>query len=356
MSDSFITKIGIANPTLKLTQQQIAEHMALRLNYSEKETRRLVRLYKKTNIEYRHITVDPSDASFKMPYSSTGERMKLYQCHALEIAKQAICSTLQPDELAKVTHLITVSCTGMYAPGLDIELTLQLNLSKSIERTCINFMGCYGAFNALKMADYICSQDPKAYVLIVCVELCTLHFQAIESLDQMVANAIFADGAACALIHGEPQTGVNLNLKSFQCSLAPNDRPEMAWYIGDKGFDIILSSYVPLILANHIHEPVQKLLTAFKLKQNQIDYYAIHPGGKEILSTLEKMLNISPDQNITAHEVLRNYGNMSSPTILFVLKKWMERFSHEDHHKNILAMAFGPGLTIESALLSTHWV
>ena len=244
----------------------------------------------------------------------------------------------------------------MYAPGLDIELTLKLNLASHVERTCINFMGCYGAINALKIADHICKNNPDAYVLVVCVELCTLHFQPMVTMDNFIANAIFADGAACALVHGRPAGDKSLRLQAFRCELAPSEQPAMAWYVRDQGFDIILSSYVPMILGNHIQAPTEKLLASLNLKVDDVDFFAIHPGGKEILAAAEKALGIDREKNQEAHEVLNDYGNMSSPTILFVLKKWFDKISPSHHQKNILAMAFGPGLTIESALLEAHCI
>ena len=215
-------------------------------------------------------------------------------------------------------------------------------------------MGCYGAFNALKQADYICRQNPSAYVLIVCVELCSLHLQKPQNMDTFVANAIFSDGAACALVHGSPQKGQNLLLEKFCCALAPSKQPTMAWYVRNQGFDIVLSSYIPEILSENIAAPVQKLVKNLNLKRADIDYYAIHPGGKEILSCVEKVLAIEPEKNLPAHEVMQEYGNMSSPTILYVLKKWLDRLQTSTD-KKILAVAFGPGLTIETALLKTYW-
>ena len=353
MKDSYIISMGIANPTFRYTQQQCAEQVSKRLNYDEKETKKLVRLYKKTAIAWRHLVLNGDDQDMKVPFSSTAERMKLYEQHALPLAAQAINNGIAAEYLPKITHLITVSCTGMYAPGLDIELSLQLKLSPHVERSCVNFMGCYGAFNALKLADHICRRDPSAYVLIVCVEICSLHLQPTKTLDNVIANAIFSDGAACALVHGKPDGAKNLRIKSFRCALAPSDKPSMAWYIRDRGFDIILSSYVPAILSDHIREPVQKLLTSLNLTATEVDAFAIHPGGKDILSAVEKALNIPQEKNQTAHEILNNYGNMSSPTILFVIKKWLDELPDNVAKTNLLAMAFGPGLTIESGLLET---
>jgi alpha-pyrone synthase len=354
MNNSYIIGIGAANPRYKLTQEQSAYLMAKNLNYDERATKRLVRLYQKTAIQFRHTVIDPDDASLHLPFLTTGKRMQIYEQNACDLAISAFQQGIDEKYLEKITHLITVSCTGMYAPGLDIELTLKLNLKSHVERTCINFMGCYGAINALKAADKICKIDSNAYVLIVCVEFCSLHFQPMETLDKLLANAIFADGAACALVHSKPVYKNNLLLKAFHCHLSPGSAPVMGWNIRDNGFDIQLSTLVPKILENQINIPTQELLSKNKIKLNDIDFFAIHPGGKEILQVAEKSLAISLEQNQIAHKVLRNNGNMSSPTILFILKEYLEILSKAHHGKNILALAFGPGLTIESALLENH--
>lgn len=359
MTTSYIIQIGVAVP-LKISQRHSALYMAKMLNYDEKETKKLVRLYKKTAIEYRHTVLDPPDENQNIiqqqniSSASTSDRMKLYQTQACSLAKNAIKDGIDEKYLSKITHLITVSCTGMYAPGLDIELVADLKLSDHIQRTCINFMGCYGVFNALKMADYICRANPEAYVLIVSVELCTLHFQPMRTMDNLFANAIFADGAACALVHSQPLNEKNLLLKSFRCELA-YETQAMTWFIGNQGFDIQLSSYVPSLLQGNAHAMIERLLSKLQMTVKDIQHFAIHPGGKDVLSSIETALEINPEKNSPAHYILKNFGNMSSATILFVLKHLLASLSKPNHRQNILAMAFGPGLTMESGLLEINF-
>lgn len=359
-----ITAMGTANPQYKRAQLETADLICAGINLSPVEKRILKSVYKSTGIDYRHSVLKdycseagqfeffPNDPS--APFPSTAARMKVYKAEALNLALAAIencfasAFQLKKEELS---HLITVSCTGLYAPGLDIEITQTLNLNSSIKRTAINFMGCYGAFNALKVAEAICKSDAKAKVLIVCVELCTIHFQNKVDLMNIVSNALFADGAAAVLVEACTEQVKSLVLESFHCDLLPQSSQEMAWQVADQGFDIVLSSYVPEIIESGIAKFMQKLLRQTASPLQKIDFYAIHPGGLKILEACEKALNLSPEDNKFSYEVLRQNGNMSSPTVLFVLNKIWQSIVKTDHQKSIFSCAFGPGLTLESLLL-----
>jgi predicted naringenin-chalcone synthase len=365
---SAITAIGIANPKYKSLQQDTADLIIAGLNLKPSEKRLLKSIYKATGIEYRHSVLNdycslpgefkffPNDVNADFP--STAARMKIYKDNACTLALQAIENCLlqinnfNPD---CITHLITVSCTGMYAPGVDIEIIKELNLKSTTKRTAINFMGCYGAFNGIKVADSICKADNDATVLIVCIEICTIHFQKSMNLDNIIANSIFADGAAACLIQSQRNQTTCLMLESFYCDLLPQANEAMAWHISDNGFDIVLSSYVPEIIQSGIANFTQNLLRQQDLSVSNIQYYAIHPGGIKILEACEKALGITKDQNKYSYQVLRHFGNMSSATILFVLKNIFDEITHQDHNKHIFSCAFGPGLTLESMLLQTHY-
>ena len=359
-----MTAIGTANPPYQSAQSAIAESIAAGLHLSPAQKRLLKSVYKSSGIENRYSVLSdfsqgagefqffPNDID--QPFPSTAARMAIFKENALNLAISAIhnCFSQLPNfNLSDITHLITVSCTGMYAPGLDIEIVHQLKLNSSTKRTAVNFMGCYGAFNAIKLADAFCKSEPGANVLIVSVELCTLHFQRNSNLDNMVSNAIFADGAAAVLIQSKPDQEKYLLLQDFHSELLPQTQEEMAWHIGDSGFDIVLSSYVPEIIESGIAAFTEKLFARSGLSPTDIDFYAIHPGGIKILEACEAALNITADQNKQAYQVLRDYGNMSSATILFVLKALFNDLKQEDHQKNIFSCAFGPGLTLESMIL-----
>ncbi len=365
MTQTYITAIGISNPPYKINQQQTSAFMSKALNLNESETRKLRLLYRASSIQNRYSVLDdynktedfcfyPNDDGF---FPTTSQRMQLYKANACPLAVAAVKDALkgkEQDGLKKITHLITVSCTGMYAPGLDIELVGALALNPAVKRTCVNFMGCYASFNALKIADNICRSEPEAVVLVVAVELCTLHLQKSNLPDDWLANALFADGAAAVLLESKPNDAVSLQLKDFHCDLAPNGKEDMAWEIGDFGFEMKLSNYVPDLLQTKIKDLVNNLLKRLNLTISDIENFAIHPGGKKILEVIERSLGLSKESNSSAYEILRNYGNMSSVTVLFVLKNILEKLGVENHQEKVLSMAFGPGLTLESALMEVH--
>jgi predicted naringenin-chalcone synthase len=239
----------------------------------------------------------------------------------------------------------------MYAPGLDIDLVKALGLNSSVERTSINFMGCYAAFNALKIAAAACTARAEAKVLILCTELCSIHFQKENTDDNMLANAIFGDGSAAALVEGIARRGISLQLEEFHCELATEGEHDMTWTVGDLGFEMRLSSYVPEIIRSGIKNLTRSLMAKIGKNLSEVSYFAIHPGGKKILETIESELGLQKGQNKHAYDILRNYGNMSSPTVLFVLKEILSQIHMADDGKRILSFAFGPGLTLESTLL-----
>jgi predicted naringenin-chalcone synthase len=244
----------------------------------------------------------------------------------------------------------------MHAPGIDIELVEKLGLNRNIERTCINFMGCYGAINALKSADYICRADGNAKVLVVCIELCTLHFQKENTLDNWVANSLFSDGAAAVIIENTMQKvgrHTSLTLKTFYSEFIYEAHNEMGWNIGNMGFEMKLTSKVSKLIKSHIKPITEKLLEKSKLTFQDISGFAVHPGGKKILEATEIAFEIPEEANRFAHDVLRDYGNMSSATVLFVLKKFMAT-DVASPKENILGFAFGPGLTVESMILERN--
>lgn len=365
--DIAITAIGTANPPFKHPQQTIIDTLCNWLKIRPAKKRILKSIYKSAGIDYRYTVLEdyskkPENFDFfpkhpDSPFPSTAERMKLYKQHAVSLAIQAIEKCLASNntiDKQDITHLISVSCTGMYAPGIDIEIVQKMKLNPSTKRTSINFMGCYGAFNGLKVAESICKGNPNAKVLVVCVELCSIHFQKEMTTDNMISNALFSDGAAAVLIQSKPQLNKYLKLEAFHCDLMPQTDQEMTWQIGDSGFDIVLSSYVPDVIKSGIGNFTKNLLTHYGSDFSNIDFYAIHPGGIKILQGCEASLDLKPEDNKYSYQVLRNYGNMSSATVLFVLKAIWNDIQKKDHDKTIFSCAFGPGLTLESMILKTH--
>ncbi len=285
--------------------------------------------------------------------------MEKYREEALPLSVKAIESCLQSQnaiEKSEITHLVLVSCTGMYAPGLDIDIIETLGLKNTVERTCITFMGCYAAINGIKTADYIARAEAGAVVLVVCVELCTIHFQKSMERDHLVSNSLFGDGAAGLLITSEKPPGISFAINSFHCAIAGDGKNDMAWNIGDQGFEMTLSSYVPKFIKGGIKELTSSLLKKANINLGNIDFFAIHPGGRRILEVCQEELGITAEDNRFSFEVLREYGNMSSATVLFVVNQILNQLTVKDDRKRILCVAFGPGLTMESALLSVNYV
>lgn len=358
---AFIQSIGTALPPFVTNQSVIADFMVRHLKLNEEEERNLRILYRASGIQKRYSVLGDFHSRlngkgfFKENHSfpSAKPRMEIYQKHAIELAEEAVREAVGSTPLHEITHIISVSCTGMYAPGLDIELVERLGLNTDIQRTSINFMGCYAAFNAMKMANQIVKANAEARVLVICVELCSIHLQEKKDDENLLANAIFGDGAASLLIGSKP-TSRSLELQNFYSDLALSGKKEMGWYIGDHGFEMRLSAKVPDVIKEGISELTDRLFQNIDLTLSDIDFFAIHPGGKRILEVIEEKLDISKEQNKHARDGLKIHGNMSSPTVLFIMKSILDSLEKEDDQKHVLSFAFGPGLTLESAVLKTH--
>lgn len=284
----------------------------------------------------------------------TGERNRVYARAARElavdVARRALagCPGLDP---ASVTHLVFASCTGFANPGPDYHVIRELGLREDVERYTVGFMGCYAAFPALRMAAQFCAADPRAVVLVVCLELCTLHMQPEPTAENIVANSLFADGAAAAVVSArEPSPGSpHYRLGSFRSALVPGSEEHMAWDIGDRGFKMVLSAYVPGLIGANIRGIVGNLLEPAGIDADKVGAWAVHPGGRAILDQVERQMALGPAALAVSRGVLRDYGNMSSPTVLFVLARMLEEA--DPGPATTCALAFGPGLTVESAIL-----
>lgn len=362
---SAITAIGTATPQFQRTQDDLVDLIAEGFHLHGPQKKILKRIYAASGIDQRHSVLadycrQPGAFEFfpnepSAPFPSTEQRMAVYQNNALNLALTAIHDCLNDQDGSQITHVITVSCTGMYAPGLDIEIVQALKLSPSTKRTSINFMGCYGAFNGMKVADSICRADPDSTVLLVCVELCSIHMQNKFTLDSIVSNALFADGAAAVLIQNPSQSSKPcMTFKSFYCDIVPQTHHDMTWHIGNSGFDMVLSAYVPEAIKMGIAAFTNRLLEQNGISFQDIDYFAIHPGGVKILQACEASFGISEKDLYFSYEILRQYGNMSSATILFVLKEMWPILNSIEHKKTLFGCAFGPGLTLESVLLEMN--
>jgi len=270
-------------------------------------------------------------------FPNTARRMKLFEQCAPELMRKALDRLLlSEEERSGITHVLVTCCTGLYAPGLDFEIVDHLGLSTGVERTMVGFMGCYAAINALKLARHIVRSDPKAGVLMLNLELCTLHLQETQELEQVLSFLVFADGAAASLITAREQ---GFALDSFKAVMVPNTRELITWKIRGLGFDMLLSGQVPGELGRALHDG------ELMAERDGIDLWAVHPGGRSVLDAVEKGLELPTDALAASREVLSCFGNMSSATVMFVLQRMMQVALPGQRG---CAMAFGPGLTAET--------
>jgi predicted naringenin-chalcone synthase len=279
-----------------------------------------------------------------------------YNKYAAPLSVNAIRDCLDGKLSEKeITHLITVSCTGMSAPGLDLQVMELLDLPRHTARTSINFMGCYAGIHALKAAHAICETDKQAKVLIVCTELCTLHFQREPTIDNIASSLLFADGSAAAVVTGDDHPAKGLHLDGFYAEVIPKGKKDMAWELSSTGFLMTLSSYIPDLLEEDFTPFTNRALAHAGLSKQDISHWCIHPGGKKILETIYKTMSFQNGELQQSFDVLKQYGNMSSPSILFILKKMAPSLFHNHNRKeHIFCAAFGPGLTMETFIASTN--
>lgn len=279
---------------------------------------------------------------------STSERMRHYAALAPPLAAEASRQALVNSGLTRedITHLVTVSCTGFFAPGLDHHLIEALRLRPTTERVQVGFMGCHGALNGLRVAQAL--SHGGARVLLCAAELCSLHYYYGWCPGKMVANAIFADGAAAVVgvPHAEAPAGAWRVLDTGSCYL-PDSAAAMTWTVGDHGFEMTLSKNVPALIARHLRPWLEGWLHGRGLAVRDVGSWAIHPGGPRILSAVEEAMGLSRDDTGDARAVFAAHGNMSSPTVLFILGRLMARQAP----RPCVALGLGPGLAAEVALL-----
>lgn len=286
------------------------------------------------------------------PFPSTQQRMELYESASVDLAEKVAKAALEDAEFdpEEVTHLVFVTCTGSFAPGPDILLTKRLGLGGDIRRTVIGFMGCYGAFNGMRTADQIVASDPSAVVLQISVELCTLHYQCGLEPETIVGNCLFGDGAAAAVYTGEEYaSGGHVDVVDSHCRITDDSLDQMQWHIGDHGFTMVLDVEIPSTLLSGGARFIDELLSRNGLHTDRVGSWLVHPGGPKIIDAVRDAAELSEGEVALSRGVLREYGNMSSSTILFVLQRALQR----DSPGPMAMLGFGPGLTMEGAVLTT---
>ena len=398
-------------PPTVLVQEQVRDIFAAQPGLSRLAQRLVTASFNLSGIDTRHTVIeeltldsavtepqffDAATQRLLMPGTRVRNELYIEQATKLfvEAGRRALAACPGLDA-ADITHVVTVSCTGFYAPGPDYMLVRELGLAASTQRYHLGFMGCYAAMPALRTAKQFVEADPDAVVLVVSAELCSLHLRTSSDPDTIVASSLFSDGAAAGIVSSRPPApGENaLVLDHFETVITPVGEGDMAWKIGDEGFEMVLSSYVPHIIDEHIESALAPLfgrdesltlaLAAGVLAEAEaasaadvdradpaataeegqlltatasplstaIAHWAIHPGGRSILDKTEAKLGLTEAQLVPSRQTLRTNGNMSSATILFVMKAILDGEATGDGER-VCAMAFGPGLTVESGLMT----
>jgi alpha-pyrone synthase len=353
--------IGTALPAFHFSQQKA---LTFALSHVPADmARRLKFLYRRSQIESRyscspnlyHAMQCATDEALETP--STAERMQAYEAQAADLAATAAKRALaqQPYFTADdITHLVLVTCTGFVAPGPDVLLFEHLGLRPDVRRVQVGFMGCHGAMNGLHTATAICRSEPQAVVLVASVELCTLHFQPTPTEENLVITSLFGDGAAAALLSGRAYTEgqPRCYLDAFGSRVYSEARHAIAWRVGNQGFNMGLALSNAQDLRPFIPDFVGRFLSSYEFHQGDIDLWAIHPGGRAVLDTCERALGLSPEALAGSRAVLRHYGNMSSPTILFVMDHLLTKADADQATttRHGLSLGFGPGVTLEGML------
>ena len=295
------------------------------------------------NAANTEFTINAHEFYTRGHFPDTARRMTVFERFAPRLAQRALDNLMLSDEeLKSIKHVIVTSCTGLYAPGLDFEIVDHLGLDTSVERTMIGFMGCYAAINGLKQARHIVRSEPDAKVLLLNLELCTLHLQETQDLEQVLSFLVFGDGCAASILSAEA-TGFCMD--SFRSMLIPETRGLITWRIREAGFDMLLSGKVPSEIGKALAVSGDEVLGQYT--KDDISLWGVHPGGKSVLDAVERGLGLREDALAASRQTLECFGNMSSATVMFVLARLMQQAQTGELG---CAMSFGPGLTAETML------
>jgi alpha-pyrone synthase len=351
MTTACINRIATAVPPHDMHAPFLA--FARTLLQSARDRAVFDRLADKAQIAHRFAILppaaDPSGLSVdawrfysRGQFPSTAARMRLFEEHAPELAARAVARLDLGSEARRVTHVIVTSCTGFEAPGLDFALIERCGLDPSVERTMVGFMGCYAAINALKLARHIVRSEPASRVLVVNLELCSLHLQETSDIEQMLSFLVFADGCAASLVSADEE---GLALDRFLAVAVPGTRELITWKVRDTGFEMVLSGRVPTAIKRGLEAAAGAILDG--TAPGAIDLWAVHPGGRSVLDAVEQGFGLRPDALAASRGVLESFGNMSSATVMFVLQSILRAARPRERG---CAMSFGPGLTAETLL------
>ncbi|PZE19614.1 type III polyketide synthase [Paenibacillus xerothermodurans] len=360
-----ICGIGTAVPEHRFSQDDAARQLEQAFAEQPDAMRWMKRVLRQCGVKTRY-TCEPrllnsSDASdtyrflpsTDVPPPNTEERMHIYKRESVPLALRAAREALEDANTApdQITHLITVSCTGQFLPGLDAEVCWQLGLSPTVNRIPLTYLGCAAGLKAIGLAHDLCLGAQSAKILVVCVELCTLHIQPSSRREDLFAASFFGDGASACVVGAASSSGRkgSFRLGSGHSSLLPGTAKAMTWDVGNYGFKLYLSPDIPKLLGASLLSEICRLPGG----DAPPELWAIHPGGRGIVDAIQAVCGLTDDQTRFSRNVLLQYGNLSSATILFVMHAMREELSLAGAGpKSGLALAFGPGLTAQLQTLT----
>lgn len=360
-----VLAVGTAVPPYRVSQGALRDWFAAQEGTDRLSARLIRAAFDSSAIDHRHSVLTGlggtdavgdgaafTDARGALLSPSTRERNDTYRREAPVLSAAAATDALTRAGVSasELTHVVTVSCTGLFAPGLDYRLVRDLGIATTVERFHIGFVGCAAAFPALRAADHICRAQPDAVVLVVCVELCSLHIRSSTDPEQIVASAVFADGAAAAVVSARPREtpGAQLEVGAFSTTITSTGEEDMDWTVGDEGFVMRLSADVPRIVGGEVRAAFAQAFGADAVPAEAADAWAVHPGGRSVLDRVQHGLELPEAMLDASRAVLREQGNMSSATVLFILQRLLDDAALGDGAR-VVGLAFGPGLTVETA-------
>jgi predicted naringenin-chalcone synthase len=354
----FLSRPVLCLPDNCYPQEQIKEFMLSEPGITESGVRKIQSVYKESGIGFRYSVsggFGKPDSPGQFRNDPTPARMEVYEKEALILGtrlvqKMELEFAEVPDfSLQSITHLVWVSCTGLVAPGHETGILNHFSFHPDVQATAFNFLGCHGFFHALRYASSVVRSQPEAKVLVLCVELCTLHFKSGDSEDQLLANSLFGDGAAGVLVSGKETEIPSVQILKQSQSYFADSASRMAWTLGEHGFDMRLSRKLPVAVASHIRETLEKLVAGTETLPLDFGAWIFHPGGKRILDLLQSTLGLTDGDLFASREALRLVGNVSSGSVLFALRQFMDQSTRPVSKPGIM-LGIGPGLAMESAL------
>lgn len=353
--------IATASPPFKVMQDYAASELKKRMGGTPVISRMIDMAANQSGINHRFLVINDGESDSKEKFFTkdgihfspdTKSRMSKYEKWSIELTKKAVKELAEKNKIdfSLIDRLITISCTGFFAPGLDYELIREFKISPSVKRTNIGFMGCAASLIGINSVWEATRNNQNENVIMVSVELCSLHLQTEPTRDNILANMIFADGAAAAYFSNKKvDEDIHLEIQFTESFLFEDSAKFMGWKIGNNGFEMMLSSELPKIILNSASPKAIEILEKKGINVSEVKHWALHPGGRAILDSLQNGLQLSDQQLEPSREVLKIFGNLSSVSILYVTKEILNR---QQLNKDDLccAIAFGPGLTMELVL------